>query len=306
MQLPLEYALSCFLAGLEDEIQLNVRMFHPQNISQAFSLAKLQEAALRAKRSRVPSKPPMLQSSSNFSQKASTPRPKPLLDKLKTQVTTNLRKPYPSNTYRRTLSLAEFDDRKSKGLFYFCDEKYTPGHICKGKKPQFYHIEIEEEEEDDEPFAIINENIETEFAQISVNALAGDDVYQTMRVSGHCGKKEIQILMDFESLHNFIDEALAKRLGCKILPRAPMTVKVANGELLVCDTFVKGFTWKMQGVDFKADVNLIPLGVCDLVLGVQWFTTTLGSIKLNYQDNTIEFKFLDKKVILREAIKDYR
>ena len=37
-------------------------------------------------------------------------------------------------------------------------------------------VEIEEEE-GDEQMAVIDKNVETEFAQISVNALAGEDVY---------------------------------------------------------------------------------------------------------------------------------
>ncbi|PKI41783.1 hypothetical protein CRG98_037818 [Punica granatum] len=39
-------ALSHFLGGLRTEIQLPIRMFHPTSLSQAYSLAKLQESTL--------------------------------------------------------------------------------------------------------------------------------------------------------------------------------------------------------------------------------------------------------------------
>lgn len=55
------------------------------------------------------------------------------------------------------------------------------------------------------------ENNEIELAQISVNALNGDGNFQSLRVTGHSGKIELQILMDTDSSHNFIDTILEKK-----------------------------------------------------------------------------------------------
>ncbi|KAJ0906625.1 hypothetical protein HanRHA438_Chr07g0289441 [Helianthus annuus] len=60
LQLPGEYTLSCFITGLEDEIQLQVRMFNPKNIQEAFCLAKLQEATIKAKKNKFGFKPAIL------------------------------------------------------------------------------------------------------------------------------------------------------------------------------------------------------------------------------------------------------
>ena len=46
--LTLEYAVSCFLAGLKHETQMPVRMFNTKTLYDAYSLAKLQEATLTA------------------------------------------------------------------------------------------------------------------------------------------------------------------------------------------------------------------------------------------------------------------
>lgn len=57
------------------------------------------------------------------------------------------------NTKRRRLSQAEMEDRRSRGLCFFCDEKFVPGHKCMAKRQQFsLDIEVSEgnfiEEED--------------------------------------------------------------------------------------------------------------------------------------------------------------
>lgn len=95
------------------------------------------------------------------------------------------------------------------------------------------------------------------------------------------GKNGVHILMDTGSSHNFIDIKVAIKLGCKMLAKTPMIIKVANGEKLKCDKVVKNFQWQMRGVTFSTDVYLMPLGGCDLVLGVQWFST-LRNIEFNY------------------------
>lgn len=44
--LPVNHAISCFLSGLNSEIQNTVRMFKPKALHEAYCLAKLQEATL--------------------------------------------------------------------------------------------------------------------------------------------------------------------------------------------------------------------------------------------------------------------
>jgi len=46
VDLPNSYAVSCFLSGLNDDIQSAVRMFKPGTLHDAYCLAKLQEATL--------------------------------------------------------------------------------------------------------------------------------------------------------------------------------------------------------------------------------------------------------------------
>lgn len=66
-----ENLLSCYLGGLDDE--LAIRMFAPKTIQQALCLAKLQEAAEKAKKPKTPQKTPPLLPTPNLSKQPSLP-----------------------------------------------------------------------------------------------------------------------------------------------------------------------------------------------------------------------------------------
>lgn len=54
------------------------------------------------------------------------------------------------NSRRRRLTPAEMDEKRARGLYFFYDEKFTPGHKCKAKR-HIYSLElgpIEELEEE--------------------------------------------------------------------------------------------------------------------------------------------------------------
>ena len=48
------------------------------------------------------------------------------------------------------------------------------------------------------------------------------------------------------------------------------------------------FSWKIQGIDFTSNFLVMPLGGCELVLGIQWLMT-LGDILWNFKTIKIEF-----------------
>lgn len=255
LQLSEEYMLSCYLGGLEDDVQLAVRMFSPKSVQQALCLAKLQEAAQKAKKQKVQPRPPLLPTPAT--------RAQPVAPAVNVQ-----------NPNRRTLTPAEFNDKRAKNLCFWCDEHYAPGYKCKGKKPQLYHIEMKDDDDEElvqECVPAIEAPEETQCAHISVQAMDGVLSFQTMRVSGHHGKKELHLLLDSGSTHNFIDMSKALKMDCNVERITPMWVRVADGGQLKCDSMIKNFNWKMQGVEFTADVLLLPLTGSDLVLGIQWF-----------------------------------
>ncbi|OIT20446.1 hypothetical protein A4A49_53691 [Nicotiana attenuata] len=51
----------------------------------------------------------------------------------------------PNRIPGRRLTKAEMDDKRAKGLYFFCDEKYVPGHKCNSNR-QIYMVEVVDED----------------------------------------------------------------------------------------------------------------------------------------------------------------
>ena len=69
---------------------------------------------------------------------------------------------------------------------------------------------------------------------LSVNAVQGIDSSNTVRMMGNIGGKDVVILIDSSSSHNFVSETLASRWTNWIALESPMQVRVANGQVLNC------------------------------------------------------------------------
>ncbi|GKD67232.1 putative mitochondrial protein [Tanacetum coccineum] len=100
-----------------------------------------------------------------------------------------------------------------------------------------------------------------------------------MRIKGHVGKQDVHILVDSGSTHNFVDVQCAKKLGCEIRSICPLQVEVSRGNQMLSTSTCRGFTWTLQGQNFTSDVMLLPLGGCDMVLGVTLRGTQQASVQ---------------------------
>ncbi|KAG7570699.1 Retrotransposon gag domain [Arabidopsis thaliana x Arabidopsis arenosa] len=294
-----DYFVSAYLAGLRLETQMHVRMFDPQSIKQCLLLGKLYE------RAHPPTKTDSTHWTSNRSTGSNTvskivPNVKEYPSPSTEQVvnTTETRKPA-----RKFLSQEEMSTRRAKGLCFLCDEKYTPDHYLKHKKTQVFMIEVEEESDgsDSEPDNNNNTQMVVQNGscrpQASVSAVSGVPGYSTMKVRGVYAKKPIFVLLDSGSTHNFMDPATATKLGIKSKPAGLTRVSVADGSQLGVLGKVDKFKWDFQGTPFEADFMIIPLGGCDVVLGVQWLIT-LGDITWNLKKLEMSFLWKNKKVLL--------
>lgn len=68
---------------------------------------------------------------------------------------------------------------------------------------------------------------------MSLNALMGEVGLTTMRVVGEVGDQQLNILLDTESTLSFLQEDIAKKLGCTIHHDKPLMVRMANGQKLI-------------------------------------------------------------------------
>ena len=193
---------------------------------------------------------------------------------------------------------------KRKGLCMFCEEPFTPGHQLKHRRAEFLFLDMEAETEFDEEIALVEQIRETTISDeddkvptISVHALNGAPTFNCMRLMGQYEKRKLHILIDTGSTHNFLDIQIAKGLGCSLKPIKPMSVVAASGDL-VTKYKCSSFAWKMKGYGFKAEIQTLPLGYSDLVLGVQWLST-LGPILWDFLNLRMEFNFNGLKHVLR-------
>ena len=90
-----------FMGGLEPEIAEGIRMFKPKTLKEAISLARMMDDHLSRQKKTVP----MSSTTSSIINSSST---------------------------MKRLSWEEMQKRRTQGLCFNCDEKFTPGHKCKG------------------------------------------------------------------------------------------------------------------------------------------------------------------------------
>lgn len=76
---------------------------------------------------------------------------------------------------------------------------------------------------------------------------------------------------------------------------------MADGNKLISSSICRAFKWKMQGLEFNADLLLLPLRGCDTVLVIQ-LLKRLGPILWDFSQLQIEFHVKGQKIVLRGSL----
>lgn len=105
---------------------------------------------------------------------------------------------------------------------------------------------------------------------LSVAAVIGTSGPKTMCLLGSLQAQPITILVDSGSSHTFLSDKFRASLSeiCALDP--PIQVQVANGAMLLCDSYVPAAQWSVQGYSFVSDLKLLPLPTHDMILGLDW------------------------------------
>ncbi|XP_074283542.1 uncharacterized protein LOC141608089 [Silene latifolia] len=305
--LPDSYFLDSFIGGLRPTVKPFVRAFKLETLAEAVEFARLQEESVESTKNYT-------KNSSVYPTKNnpsfSSIKQQPILATLQYKSNYISQNNSKANLPRKNLTMAERAEKIAKGLCYLCDQPYDRNHQCKFKQSQLFTIFVPGEDEwgseGDFGDACLDDShsFDNEFEVnnvdpcISVNALAGNQAFQTMRVIGYVGKKPLHILVDSGSTHNFLDLSLAKKMGLDLEKITPQAVTVADGNHLACQYVCKGFSWRLQNTEFKYDALLIPLVGCDMVLGVQWLSN-LGTVKWNFKKLWMTFEYEGQHHMLR-------
>lgn len=125
--------VSTYLAGLRIDTQMHVRMFQPHTIRQCLTLAKLYETT----------HPKMSGGNLGVGKNGGGNQFKPPLLPFKKESSMMQKPVFGSKVQeksgegnslgRKFLTHEEMSDKRAKGLCYFCDEPYSPGHYLKQK-----------------------------------------------------------------------------------------------------------------------------------------------------------------------------
>lgn len=76
-------------------------------------------------------------------------------------------------------------------------------------------------------------------------------------------------------------------------------VTVANREKIPCNKVVESGQWLMGGRKFSADLNVIPLGGYDIILGVKWMKT-VSPVTFDFFDQKISINWNKEKLTLSQ------
>ncbi|XP_026420118.1 uncharacterized protein LOC113316109 [Papaver somniferum] len=304
-----DYFTMSFISGLKEEICNPVQMFKTNSDSEAFYLARLQQASVDSQLKR--SKPfhrPFTPSTNSFSPSSRyKPSLAPLTNLSKTYFSSDKpiithpltpTKPEPSLPPIKRLTPAQMQARRDKGLCYNCDVFYKPGHHCKTQ--QLFTLVASDEDnssppiDDSEEEAASPTTSEDTTMEISLHSLTGLVNQSIIRVPSKLNKHDIFILIDTGSTHSFIDEKLANKLQLHLVPTGKMLVTVTTVSEGVC----QDLQWSMQGYHFSADLRILPLGGCDMVLGVDWLKK-LGDVMFNMAELKVSFHHHGKLITLQ-------
>jgi len=271
-------ALVIFLGGLELEIKNTVKMFEPKTLKHAYNLSRLQANTLSYKKlSPIPKRytPPFNTTQTQIHLPTNTQNPTSMQNTIKPSPA-----PWhnnPSNTTHKnnvkptkSIKNQDFEERRLKGLCFWCDDKFVPGHRCRNKRLYSLNVTEEEDEVITEEKLTDNDALTRELSpHISLDALEGTVGLNTMKVSSRLDRTTVSILIDSGSTHNFLNAEMALKLQLKLITIKPMMVQAANGDRMICKSLCKNLNWKMQGISFVADVFIIDLSNCEMVLGIQ-------------------------------------
>jgi hypothetical protein len=240
--------VSHFLLGLKAELRHSVEMHLPATVSQASTLAAVQEHLSK-------------QSRAQFKKLA--------INKAKPKAINN------SPELWKVRQLKEF--RRANNLCFKCGEKYTPTHKCGTPTGT---INLMEHTTVDGGTFLSNEILEAleapqmflmeDHCYLSLHALSGQPKQKSIQLRALVKNQALVILLDSSSSQMFLNSALAQKLQLAISPIASMAVKVANGASLSCSYEVKQFEWWIQGSTFQVDAKLLEIGAYDLVLSMDW------------------------------------
>lgn len=208
------------------------------------------------------------------------------------------------NSKPKPLTYTQREERRQKGLCYYCDEKFSKGHEC--KNPQNFlmvadmgteFVEYEEEPKYDVYPEDVEDVCQEEVAMLSALSLTEPKLISPLQFKGLLKGGVVKLLVDSGSTMNLISKELSQEMGLHEQELEPVCINLPNGDILKCESSCKEFQWKLDEVQFNTEVVIADLKEWDIIMGVQWLGQ-LGDLVCNYNDHTLQFNWQGRTVEL--------
>lgn len=144
----------------------------------------------------------------------------------------------------------------------------------------------------------VEDTLAEDFFQLSLNAMAGTDKGDALRVRALVQNKVMLILVDSGSSHSFVSKAFLETVRCQVLPTTPRQVKLANGEIMITDQWVPKMEWWTNGYTLHSDMKALELGAYDAILGYDWLQAH-SPMNCHWANKTLGFVDQGQHVILQ-------
>jgi hypothetical protein len=105
---------------------------------------------------------------------------------------------------------------------------------------------------------------------LSSQATAGTESPACIRLPARAHNQALLLLVDSGSSHSFVSAEFVRRVKLQTISIPAVSVKVANGQNITCDSMVKQMEWHSQGHTLKTDLRVLDLDSYDGVLGMDW------------------------------------
>ncbi|KAJ4801231.1 polyprotein [Rhynchospora pubera] len=286
------YFITSYLSGLREDIRLNVLSSRPRTLNETYEASIYQEMLIEHKKKQ------------NFQTKIQTSFQK---NSSGTRSNPNLSSKYSPYSPSGVKT-------KEKKECYYCHLPWTPGHRCRTKALNVVtgHGDPEDsvewpaesdtdEDEGVDPTKLLlpqpaKENEEE--VRISLHAIGEVKNLDLIRIKGNVNGVPVIALVDSGSTHSFIDPKVVKNAGYTSIQTRPLEITVANGEKMQCDKKCEGFTWSMQGEEFRFDLKVMEIVTYEMLLGGDWIKK-VGPVLLDVNKLSLAMIKGGKRVVLK-------
>jgi hypothetical protein len=194
------------------------------------------------------------------------------------------------------------DYRRANNLCFKCGAKYDPTHHCGPK--QVATVNMMEQETD--PIMLseevlnlmeMNDIAEAQHLSLSLNAMAGSESSNCLRLRALVGNQVMLILVDSGSSNSFINANMLNRIQCEVKDAPSIPVKVANGQYMYTNKIVPALTWWSHGATFTTPMRVLDLGGYDAILGIDWLKLHSPMVT-DWEKKFLSFPYRGKQVTL--------